>query len=184
MTDERARIREYYDHLSASYEKLYGEEQSKKHKEVLNLVGKGKFGVLVDVGCGTGTILGRLTPNSSLTVGTDISPKMLQVARIRVGNDRTEFVAAECSALPFRNEASDCVISVSLLKSDSDRNTLLEMVRILKPGGTLLGTFFHPEKSIGARDTLELPHPEKIFHLTDKETLFLVRKGLTREAGQ
>lgn len=184
MTDDRARIREYYDSLSASYEELYGKEQAKKHKEVLSLVGKSRFGVLVDVGCGPGAILGRLTSNSSLTVGTDISPEMLRTARMSVGNDKTEFVMAECSALPFRNEASDCVISVSLLKSDSDRSALLEMVRILKPGGTLLGTVFHSEETTIAQEGLQLPHPEMRIPLTDKETLFLVRKGLSLEAGQ
>lgn len=176
MTDDRARIREYYDSLSASYEQLYGEEQAKKHKEVLSLVGNSRFGLLIDVGCGTGVILDRLASNSSLAIGTDISPKMLRTARLRFGNDRTEFVMAECSALPFRNEVSDCVVSVSLLKSDSDRSMFFELARILKPGGTLVGTFFHPEKSTTTRKVLHLPPPRMEIPLTNKETLFLVRK--------
>lgn len=175
MTDSKTRIREYYDSLADSYEQLYGEEQAAKHKETLTLAGKGKFNLLVDVGCGTGGILLRTSSNYSLAVGTDISQRMIQIAKRRARNEKTEFIMSDCSSLPLRNRVADIVLSISVLRSDSGRDQFRELARIVKPGGTLLVTIFHPENAGKTENGSYLPQSEVEVPLTDRETLHLVR---------
>lgn len=172
--DDPARIAEYYDSLSNSYDRLYGEEQSKKHQKVLTLVGDKRFDLLIDVGCGTGTMLRQIAGNSTRAVGTDISLGMLKNATRNATIGNIDFVRADCSALPFRSAVSDCVLSISVMKMDHAQTQLSELWRVAKPGGALMLTAFHFD-----RGATSLPKPfGTSMHLkvpfSARESLYLI----------
>ncbi len=183
MPDEdKSRIREYYDHLSDSYDDLYGKEQEEKHERILESLGKERFDLLIEVGCGTGEMLERARTNCLWAVGTDISPNMLRKARMKTRGEITDFVLSDCSALPFKDGTSDLVISISLLKSDSTHE-FEELSRIAKHDGTILVTLFSPDRAGEVNPKLALSSSRKV-RLTERETLYVVRVSCPRDTGK
>lgn len=181
--EEKLRIREYYDLLSDSYDELYGIEQGKKHERILESLGRTKFGLLIEVGCGTGAMLERATANYLSAVGTDISPKMLRKARNRTERETTDFVLSDGSALPFRDGVSDLVMSISVLKSDS-KHQFEELSRIAKHDGTILLTLFPADNPPGETDSKLAFYSSRKVQLTKKETLHMVRKSCPMDSGK
>jgi ubiquinone/menaquinone biosynthesis C-methylase UbiE len=102
---------------------------------------------ILDVGTGTGTLaLGavRRWPTAAVT-GLDASRGMIQQARRRMESElapsdaeRTSFVVADASPLPFGDRAFDLVVSSFVLQLVPDRLAVLrEAYRVLRPGGLL-----------------------------------------------
>ncbi len=183
MPDEdKSRIKEYYDLLSDSYDELYGKEQAKKHERILDFLDKPRFDLLIEVGCGTGAMLEHATPSCSWVVGTDISRNMLRKARMRANREVTDFLVSDCSALPFRDQVSDLVISISVSKSDSEHE-FLELSRIAKDDGTILVSLFPSDSESEMKPKLAL-HSSKKVQLTERETLHVVRLSRPKDTRQ
>lgn len=95
---------------------------------------------VLDVGCGTGALAGRLQAAGYEVTGLDPSEGMLDVMRART----TGVVAVHGSGteLPFESGHFDIVLTVATLHHIADpadvRQTLAEMVRVCAPGGTIL----------------------------------------------
>jgi SAM-dependent methyltransferase len=90
--------------------------------------------VLVD-GCGVGAYLARLAPDAAVGVGLDI-----ELERAKEARERAERVL--CAAgehLPFPENTFDLVLSHEVLEHvQDDRQAIVEMVRVLAPGGRLV----------------------------------------------
>ena len=96
-------------------------------------------GVVVDVGCGTGTLAGLLRAGGLTVVGVDESLGMLQQAqRARPG----PYLCGDSIQLPLAANSVDGVFCVATLHHVRDpeqvKRTLAEMARIVKPGGWAL----------------------------------------------
>ncbi len=96
---------------------------------------------VLDIGCGTGTLLAELTrrmPELELC-GVDPDAKALALARRKAGSaPRLECAFAD--VLPFPAQHFDHVFSSFMfhhLDADEKRATLREVLRVLKPGGYL-----------------------------------------------
>lgn len=93
-------------------------------------------GQVLDVGCGTGTLLERVTDAGLGAVGADPSSGMLKVFTER--RPGIPVTVAEGS-LPFAGGSFDLVYCVAVLHHVGDaaavRHTLAEMVRVTRPGG-------------------------------------------------
>ncbi|MBW3627959.1 MAG: class I SAM-dependent methyltransferase [Gemmatimonadetes bacterium] len=95
---------------------------------------------LLDVGCGTGYLLGQaLEREPDITpVGLDLSREMLAVARDRLGS-RARLVDGTAERLPFSDSAFDTVVTNSALHYVRDpERAIRELARVLRPGGTLV----------------------------------------------
>jgi demethylmenaquinone methyltransferase / 2-methoxy-6-polyprenyl-1,4-benzoquinol methylase len=99
----------------------------------------------LDVCCGTGDVAFALADAGSKVTGADFSAPMLEVARQRSLNHRNRreeilnFVEADALHLPFPAETFDIVTIAYGLRNLADfRAGLVEMLRVLKPGGKLL----------------------------------------------
>lgn len=167
------RIREYYDRLSNSYGDLYGSEQWKKQTEALEEIEKQKPGLLIDVGCGDGTLLTRAAKLSRTLVGVDVSLGMLMKARELVGQE-TSLVQAEAGHLPFRDRSADCIMSVSLADDQNAGTIIAEALRVISREGTIAITILHPGRSLpqGFEDLVA-----KRTTLSTRETLVCFRKN-------
>jgi SAM-dependent methyltransferase len=73
-------------------------------------------GRVLDVGCGTGYLLGRLAaraPQAEVLAGIDAAPAMAGVAAAAAADDRLRFVAGTAGQLPWPAAAFDLVVSTT-----------------------------------------------------------------------
>ncbi len=96
---------------------------------------------MLDVGCGTGYLLGRLAalaPQAEVLAGIDAAPAMIKVARA-AADDRLRFVAGTAEKLPWPAATFDLVVSTTSFDHWADQRAgLAECARVLAPGGWLV----------------------------------------------
>ncbi len=123
---------------------------------------------VLDVPCGGGVALRGLRPGQGLSyVAADISPRMLErttaAAAERGVADQVSTSLADVGALPFDDGAFDLVVTLTGLHCFPDpRAAVLEMGRVLRPGGLLVGSAvlndtgrrFEPLRRAGRRSNL------------------------------
>jgi demethylmenaquinone methyltransferase / 2-methoxy-6-polyprenyl-1,4-benzoquinol methylase len=105
-----------------------------------------KGGLGLDVCCGTGKItmdLARKTGPRGKIIGLDFSENMLSVARRHLDGfdfkNNVELVCGNAMDLPFPDNTFDCAITGYGLRNVLDmKKTLLEMKRVVKPGGRVV----------------------------------------------
>jgi ubiquinone/menaquinone biosynthesis C-methylase UbiE len=170
-------ITKWYDALSKNYDELYGEEQNKKHSKVLQFLREREFRILVDVGCGTGTLLELIAPRSQFSLGIDLSVQMLNKAKERITNTGVQLVRADASHLPLQDHVADGVASVSMTESgpalDEHFN---ELSRIGTNDATLIMTVFE-DKNRTPWKLLDNTRIELVASLSDREQLYLLDRG-------
>lgn len=104
------------------------------------LTPQGPAETLLDVGGGTGYLAACVADRYARVVVTDLSPGMLSVARSR----NLETVEASALDLPFKDGEFDVVLCTDALHHIKQIDqAIMEMCRVLKPGGTILIQEFH-----------------------------------------
>lgn len=101
---------------------------------------------VVDVGCGTGRHWEQLFSRQPRTLhGVDSSPEML--ARLAARHPRASLHRRDTKQLiEFGDASFDCVVSTLMLGHVRDAEAeLREWTRLLKPGGEVIYTDFHPD---------------------------------------
>lgn len=94
-------------------------------------------GLILDAGCGTGSNLSFLN-RFGKTVGSDIYQEACRICATTKG---AQIAAGRLEALPFQDETFAVVALLDVLEHvDEQQQVLLELVRVLRPGGTLLLT--------------------------------------------
>ena len=98
----------------------------------------------IDVGCGTGRWTGRLG-----AIGVDASPSMLAVAASKHGL-RGRLAVGDAAALPVASGVADLVLCALTFGHIRDQaGAMREFARVLRPGGTLIVSDFHPDAAAG-----------------------------------
>jgi SAM-dependent methyltransferase len=91
---------------------------------------------ILDVGCGTGATTASLRRFGDVS-GIDLGPAALRHARAR----GLSVARGSAERIPVRSAALDVVVALDVLEHlDDDRRALLEILRVLRPGGILLLT--------------------------------------------
>jgi len=104
------------------------------------LVGPGSR--VLDVGCGTGISAPFYIEKGCEYHGVDIAEKMIEQARVKVDSEQATFSVGDVEAgLPFPDGRFDLVIALGLVEYlDRLDAALDEMVRVARPGGSLIVT--------------------------------------------
>lgn len=135
MAEEYSRLAPVYDAKWSFY------VESTIRETLARMAVRGGDRVL-DVGCGTGTLLhelGRKCPEA-LLVGVDPVPEMLAVARRRLPSD-VVLLEGRAERLPCEDGSFDVVVSCNVFHYIRQPIAALkEMGRVLRPGGELVIT--------------------------------------------
>lgn len=108
---------------------------------------------VLEAGCGSGLTACYIAKTTQAKVmGIDISPTMIQKARLRVQKEGVshlvEFREADVYALPFKNDSFDWVISESVAIFLDKAKVFQEYYRVLKPGGQVADLEMACKKSL------------------------------------
>lgn len=107
---------------------------------------------VLDVACGTGVVALSAARNGATVVGADLTPELLERAKENnaiFGLD-VEFHESDVESLPFNNEEFDVVLSqFGHMFAPRPDVALSEMLRVLKPGGTIAFSTWPPELFMG-----------------------------------
>jgi SAM-dependent methyltransferase len=91
---------------------------------------------IVEFGVGTGLVALPLTERGYDVVGVDLSPRMIAVARERIG---ARVVVADVSRAPIASSSCDAVVAARVLHVVGDPGAALaEAARVLRSGGRLV----------------------------------------------
>lgn len=90
-------------------------------------------GVVLDVGCGDGTLARYLTSPGRSVLGIDQDVSVLPVER-----DGIEFVAGTGEALPYAAASVDALTMVMVLHHMDPMRALAEVRRVVRPGGVVI----------------------------------------------
>ncbi len=136
--DARARNydREYEDETPAGYALRI------RREKVMRLFDR-PGGRVLDVGCGPGIMAAETMRLGCEFWGVDPSSGMIGICRNRfAGEPRAHFIAGDATSLPLAHGFFDAVMCMGVIDALRDRpRAIREMLRVLKPGGTLLLTF-------------------------------------------
>lgn len=110
--------------------------------------------MVLDAGCGEGTLARYLASRGHTVIGVDRESSVLPV-----DSPGTHFILADVTNLPFPDDAFDAVVSVMMLHHTRLELALVEMRRVVKPGGLLVDVGYARNKGLAeiVRSALDVP---------------------------
>jgi arsenite methyltransferase len=120
---------------------------------------------VLDLGCGAGTdllIAAQMTGPSGRAIGIDITPSMVERARlsaVEMGLENVEVHEGLIEQLPLPDQSVEVVISNGVIDLVPDKDAVFsEIKRVLKPGGRLqiADVVIHREVSEEAKRDIDL----------------------------
>jgi ubiquinone/menaquinone biosynthesis C-methylase UbiE len=132
----------YWSRFAGSYDRDGTHVVGKEILQAINekLLKERSLGNAIEFGCGTGFFTEAIARNSGRVVATDLSDKMLEVTRERLGEFRNiRIQKADCEGTSFSAGSFDSAILVNLIHViDDPLKCLQESHRILRHGGSLI----------------------------------------------
>jgi SAM-dependent methyltransferase len=107
---------------------------------------------VLDVACGTGVVAVTAARLGAHVTGLDLTPELLEVARENgtIAEVSIEWHQGDVEDLPFGDGAYDVVLSqFGHMFAPRPEVAIAEMLRVLKPGGTIAFSTWPPELTIG-----------------------------------
>lgn len=115
--------------------------------EIIDVLRRHQVKTVCDAGCGCGIYCARLLHNGFLVEGFDVSEDAVQIARDIAPT--VELKTADIRMTGYDSDHFDAVISRDVLDHmtmDNARFALLELYRIVKPGGVVVFTLDFPDE--------------------------------------
>jgi demethylmenaquinone methyltransferase/2-methoxy-6-polyprenyl-1,4-benzoquinol methylase len=143
-------VGQMFDSIAPVYDRLnhilsFGQDYYWRRK-LADCVDKESKLRMLDLATGTGDVLiSLLTRNFNITeaIGLDVSANMLTLCREKIErhklSDRVKLVHADATLNPLENETFDLItISFGIRNTTDIYKTLMEIFRLLRPGGKIL----------------------------------------------
>jgi ubiquinone/menaquinone biosynthesis C-methylase UbiE len=149
-------------HIQSRFEKLaaegawssrYGSLDSltynfiSRRDSVKQLLKNKVFSLALDLGCGTGDYAAALTDCVKQYVGVDFASTMIKKAKEKYAKfTPVPFFGISCAErLPFKDNTFDLITAIGFIEYfENPKITMLEIVRVLKPGGTIVIQSWNP----------------------------------------
>lgn len=113
-----------------------------QQQQIFDLLPDLRDATVLDIGCGIGRLSGPLSERAASVFGIDICDTMLLKAKEGFNKPNLQFVKSSAESLPFNDQMFDVIIAIFVLQHILDdvrfTSALHEMVRVLKPGGSIL----------------------------------------------
>jgi SAM-dependent methyltransferase len=125
------------DHPDWNYRRLLGGVQRLRFRVVLDLLGRERFGRLLEIGYGSGVFMPELARHCDELHGIDPHPMRDAVAENLAGHGvEAALTRGSAESLPYDDGFFDCAVTVSALEYvPSIDQACAEIRRVLAPGG-------------------------------------------------
>lgn len=171
INKERSAVAAMFNNIAASYDFInhslsFGIDKVWR-KRLLKKVLKNNPEKALDIACGTGDISLALMKHGIEVAGLDIASEMLEIAKTKASKEHNKyvnkgqnkskkiqikpiaFVLASADSIPFPDSTFDLVtIGFGIRNFENRGEALLEIKRVLKPGGELAILEFATPKNI------------------------------------
>jgi SAM-dependent methyltransferase len=124
--------------------------------------------MVLDVGCGTGVVAVTAAHAAAKVSGLDLSPLLIELAKKNASLAAVEvdFREGDVEALPYGEASFDVVLSqFGHMFAPRAEVALAEMLRVLRPGGTIAFSTWPPEHFVGQMFALvgkHVPAPQGV----------------------
>jgi len=98
----------------------------------------GKKDRVLDIACGLGYGTDMLAGKAGHVTGADYSPETIQIAKEHNEKANVSFEIQDITSMNFSDNRFDVVISMETICHVDENKCLSELLRVLKPGGTLI----------------------------------------------
>jgi ubiquinone/menaquinone biosynthesis C-methylase UbiE len=142
-------VRLRYDGEANGYDELYSYEQRMKFELALRRMAFSRRDRILDCGCGIGIFLEKVAGSVQFAVGVDLSPKMLERAKLRLGQiSNVDLVCADIDFLPFSEGTFRLVFMFTVLLGHTYwGDTISEALRVLRTHGIMTLSVLKKETS-------------------------------------
>lgn len=141
MNDIKQKSKAAFNRQAPTYDKdIRGQHARSLYPVLLKKLSSIPYSSALDLGCGTGEMIQLILKqdvNKKLT-GIDLSEKMLEIAKEKLGNKAT-FILGDSEKLPFSENTFDVVFcNDSFHHYPAPEKVLAEIQRVLKQNGTFV----------------------------------------------
>lgn len=148
-SDDKPIALEAYEKLAEAFSEIAPAKAENAYIEqpaMRKAIGEVRGKKIFEAGCGPGILAEYLVHEGAKVVGFDVSPKMIDLAKKRVPNNASFFVADMARALPIDQDGQfDLVVASLSIDYVKDWTIpLREFHRLLKTGGKFIFTIQHP----------------------------------------
>jgi ubiquinone/menaquinone biosynthesis C-methylase UbiE len=128
--DKKRDVMRRYDAAAHIYDHRYEREQTAKYNAALKGLEKKEFGLVLDLGCGTGLLFSHIADRAQAIVGLDVSKKTLLRAKRRArAPPNTHLVCADADSTPLKEHLFNHVFAMTLIQNSPNPVQTLNEVR-------------------------------------------------------
>ena len=137
MSRSKQESLETFNKAATSYDSSYQNWTKPTHSFILAELRREPASSILDVGCGTGTMLSALNGDVR-KAGLDLAPEMVNKAREKLGTD-ADLRVGDAERLPWSNDSFDVVtINLSFHHYENPEMVLAEARRVLRNEGRVI----------------------------------------------